>query len=81
MQFVLESGITEQNALRRRELIWEPGTVLAIDDEGGGGITIACGRDALRCTVLQRPGSKRLPAGEFQRGFPVSVGERFATPG
>jgi methionyl-tRNA formyltransferase len=59
----------------------EPGTVLAIDDEGGGGITIACGRDALRCTVLQRPGSKRLPAGEFQRGFPVSVGERFATPG
>ncbi|MFV8825872.1 methionyl-tRNA formyltransferase [Thauera sp. WH-2] len=53
-----------------------PGTVLAADD---GGITIACGRDALRCTVLQRPGSKRLPAGEFLRGFPVSVGERFAS--
>ena len=53
-----------------------PGTVLAVDDEG---ITIACGRDALRCTVLQRPGSKRLPAGEFLRGFPVSVGERFAS--
>ena len=59
----------------------EPGTVLAVDDEGDGGITIACGRDALRCTVLQRPGSKRLPAGEFVRGFPVSVGERFTTPG
>ena len=56
----------------------EPGTVLAVDAEG---ITVACGRDALRCTVLQRPGSKRLPAGEFLRGFPVSVGERFTTPG
>ena len=55
----------------------EPGSVLAVDDEG---ITIACGRDALRCTVLQRPGSKRLPAGEFLRGFPVSVGERFSMP-
>ncbi len=55
----------------------EPGSVLAVDDQG---ITIACGRDALRCTVLQRPGSKRLPAGEFVRGFPVSIGERFTTP-
>ena len=54
----------------------EPGSVLAVDDQG---ITIACGRDALRCTVLQRPGSKRLPAGEFLRGFPVSVGERFVS--
>ena len=54
----------------------EPGSVLAVDDDG---ITIACGRDALRCTVLQRPGSKRLPAGEFLRGFPVSIGERFVS--
>ena len=58
--------------------VGEPGTVLAVDAEG---ITVACGRDALRCTVLQRPGSKRLPAGEFLRGFPVSVGERFDMPG
>jgi methionyl-tRNA formyltransferase len=54
----------------------EPGTVLAADD---GGVLVACGQGALRCTVLQRPGSKRLPAGEFLRGFPVSVGERFAS--
>lgn len=54
-----------------------PGSVLAVDETG---ITVACGRDALRCTVLQRPGSKRLPAGEFLRGFPVSVGECFTTP-
>ena len=54
----------------------EPGRVLAVDADG---IAVACGRDALRCTVLQRPGSKRLPAREFLRGFPVSVGERFAS--
>ena len=54
----------------------EPGTVLAADE---GGVLVACGHGALRCTVLQRPGSKRLPAGEFLRGFPVSVGERFAS--
>ena len=54
----------------------EPGRVLAVDADG---IVVACGRDALRCTVLQRPGSKRLPAREFLRGFPVSVGERFAS--
>ena len=56
----------------------EPGRVLAVDADG---IVVACGRDALRCTVLQRPGSKRLAAGEFLRGFPVSVGERFTRPG
>ena len=54
----------------------EPGRVLAVDADG---IVVACGRDALRCTVLQRPGSRRLPAREFLRGFPVSVGERFAS--
>ncbi|EPZ14431.1 methionyl-tRNA formyltransferase [Thauera terpenica 58Eu] len=52
-----------------------PGTVLAAD---ASGVVIACGRGALRCTVLQRPGSKRLPAGEFLHGFAVCAGERFA---
>ena len=54
----------------------EPGTILAADEAG---VVIACGRGALRCTVLQRPGSKRLAAGEFLRGFAVSFGERFAS--
>ena len=54
----------------------EPGTIL---DANEAGIVVACGRGALRCTVLQRPGSKRLAAGEFLRGFAVSVGERFAS--
>ena len=51
-----------------------PGTVLAADEHG---LVVACGTDALRVTVLQRPGSKRLAVGEFLRGFAVSVGERF----
>jgi methionyl-tRNA formyltransferase len=61
---------------RRIDASGAPGTVLAADDSG---IVVACGRGALCCTVLQRPGSRRLPAGEFLRGFAVSVGERFAT--
>ena len=52
----------------------EPGTVLAADD---GGVVVACGERALRLIELQKPGSRRLPAGEFLRGFPVSAGERF----
>ncbi|MBS0544841.1 MAG: methionyl-tRNA formyltransferase [Proteobacteria bacterium] len=55
-----------------------PGTVLAAADDG---IVVACGRGALRLTLLQRPGSRRLPSGEFLRGFAVSVGERFSTGG
>ncbi len=54
----------------------QPGTILAAD---AAGVVIACGCGALRCTVLQRPGSKRLAAGEFLRGFAVCVGERFAS--
>jgi len=51
----------------------QPGTVLAVDDTG---IVVACGEQALRLTVLQRAGGKRLPAGDFLRGFPVAVGQR-----
>jgi methionyl-tRNA formyltransferase len=53
----------------------EPGTVIAIDPAG---IVVAAGAGALRREALQRAGGKRLPAGEFLRGFPLAVGERFA---
>jgi methionyl-tRNA formyltransferase len=53
----------------------EPGTVIAIDPAG---IVVAAGAGALRLEALQRAGGKRLPAGEFLRGFPLAVGERFA---
>ncbi len=52
----------------------EPGTVLAAD---AAGIVVACGQGALRLTELQKPGSKRLAAGDFLRGFAVAVGARF----
>ena len=45
-----------------------PGTVL--DDA----LTIACGRDALRLTRLQRPGRSALAGDAFLRGFPVPPG-------
>lgn len=51
-----------------------PGCILSADAEG---IVVGCGDGALRLVELQRPGSRRLPVGEFLRGFPVSVGERF----
>ena len=43
-----------------------PGRVLAADAHG---IVVACGAGALRLTTLQKPGGKRLPAGEFIKGF------------
>ena len=52
----------------------EPGTVLAADAEG---VVVACGEAALRLVELQKSGSRRLPVGEFLRGFPVFAGERF----
>jgi len=64
---VLEGGTAEP-----------PGTVTAVGPEG---ITVQAGEGSLRLTELQRPGGKRLPAAEFLRGFPISVGERFLTGG
>lgn len=51
-----------------------PGTVLAAEQDG---VVVACGDGALRLLELQRPGSRRMPVGEFLRGFPVSGGESF----
>jgi methionyl-tRNA formyltransferase len=48
------------------------GQILVIDDAG---ITVACGADALRLTMLQRTGGKRLPAADFVRGFALQPGQ------
>ena len=53
----------------------EAGRVLAADR---GGITVACGKDALRLGVLQRPGGKAQPAAQFLQAMPVKPGERFS---
>jgi len=48
-----------------------PGEVLRQDS---GGLVIACGVKALDLVELQRPGSRRLRAPEFLRGFPIKPG-------
>jgi methionyl-tRNA formyltransferase len=50
------------------------GEVIAVDEES---IVIACGRDALAVSELQRAGGKRLPVRDFLRGFRLSPGARF----
>ena len=53
-----------------------PGTVLAVAPEG---IRVATGGGTLAVTELQRPGGKRLPAGDFLRGFDLKAGQAFET--
>ncbi len=54
----------------------EPGRVVAV---GPDGLTVACGKGALRIRRLQRAGGKPLEATAFLRGRPVTVGERLGT--
>ena len=60
-------------AALREGLSGEPGEVLAADKTG---ITVACGRDALRLDILQRPGGKAQPAIQFLQAVPVRPGDR-----
>lgn len=53
----------------------EPGAVVAADRHG---ITVACGKDALRLEVLQRSGGKAQPATQFLQAVPVRAGDRFS---
>ena len=55
----------------------EPGTVLAV---GKDGITVACGKGALRLEVLQRPNARALPAAQFIQGVAIKPGDRCALP-
>lgn len=55
----------------------DPGQVIGAD---GTSVVVACGEGALKLVELQRPGSRRLPVGEFLRGFEVLEGSRFALP-
>ena len=53
-----------------------PGTVVSAARDG---IVVACGRDALRLTSLQRPGRKAVTAGEFAASVDLA-GRRFDSP-
>lgn len=50
----------------------EPGCVLAANTQDG--VLVACAQGVLRVRELQKPGGKRLPAGEFLKGFPLEGG-------
>ena len=52
-----------------------PGKVLAVDKQG---ITVACGKGALRLEMLQRPGGKAQPAAQFLQAVPVKAGDNFS---
>ena len=54
-----------------------PGEILAV---GKQGVVVACGKDALRITELQKAGGKRLPVGQFLAGNPWQAGARFDLP-
>lgn len=51
------------------------GEIIHADTQNG--VVVACGADALRLTILQKPGGKRLPATEFLRAFPMIDGQFF----
>lgn len=53
-----------------------PGEILALDTDGDGGITVACGEDALRLTKLRPEGKGTMTAAAFLRGAHLAVGER-----
>ena len=54
-----------------------PGQIVAVD---GSGIVVACGKDGLRLSELQKAGGKRLPATQFLAGNPVTSGSCFTLP-
>lgn len=53
-----------------------PGEILSADKSG---IVIACGQQALRVSMLQREGGRRMNAQEFLTGYPLRVGEKFSS--
>jgi methionyl-tRNA formyltransferase len=53
----------------------EPGDVLDATDDG---LVVACGTGAVRVTLAQPAGKKRLAIGEWARGRGIAAGQRFA---
>ena len=54
-----------------------PGQIVAVD---GSGIVVACGKDGLRLSELQKAGGKRLPVAQFLAGNPITPGSCFTLP-
>ena len=64
--------------------IWEArpvegaGTPGALIEAGASRLVIACGEGALQLLQLQRPGGRRMAAGDFVRGKPLAVDTHFS---
>ena len=57
------------------------GAAGTVREAGANGIVVACGRDSLRVTELQRAGGKRLPAQAFLSGFKLAPGASLGSAG
>lgn len=53
-----------------------PGEILQAEKNG---IIIGCGKDALRVTLLQREGGRRMSVADFLAGHPLKPGQKFVT--
>lgn len=53
------------------------GEVIALDPNGDGGITVACGTGALTITRLIPEGKGKMSAGDYVRGRKISKGDLF----
>lgn len=65
--------------------IWQAALLEGVQGDAGmvlkadrNGITVACGRGALRLEVLQRPGGKAQTAAQFLQSVPVKPGDIFS---
>jgi methionyl-tRNA formyltransferase len=54
-----------------------PGEILSADKSG---ILIGCGQNALRVTMVQREGGRKMPAQDFLAGQPLKPGQKVGTP-
>lgn len=65
--------VWQAEACKFSERQGNPGDVLAVDKHG---IIVACGKDALRLEVLQRPGGRAQPVAQFLQAMPVHFGDQ-----
>lgn len=54
----------------------EPGEVIALDGNGLGSFTIACGEGALKVTAVIPEGKGKMSAGDFIRGRKINLGDK-----
>jgi methionyl-tRNA formyltransferase len=66
-----EDAVNTALAGRQRAL---PGTAIAMDKDT---LTILCGRGALLPQIVQPAGKRTMSVGEFLRGHPLRIGDRF----